>query len=115
MNRAFSERNRKRCESPKGFNHSLDSWSGSDWMVAVFGELGEAANLQKKMNRVRDGIPGNKESYPQLQEKFANELADALRNSDTGAVSCQAHGVDLEEAVDRVFQAKSNEIGYVET
>lgn len=58
----FSAVNRKRCESPDGFNHALDSWSLSDWFLAVLGEFGEAANVGKKLNRVRDGIPGNKES-----------------------------------------------------
>lgn len=111
MNRQFSERNRKRCESPKGFNHRLDSWSGSDWMVAVLGELGEAANVMKKLNRVRDGIPGNKETIQQLHEKFANELADAYVYLD---LLCQAYEIDLEAAVIRVFEAKSQEIGYVD-
>jgi len=49
---SFSEANRKRCEHPKGFNHKLDSWSTSDWMTATLGELGEAANIVKKLNRV---------------------------------------------------------------
>jgi hypothetical protein len=30
MNKQFSERNRRRCEAPDGFNHKLHSWSGSD-------------------------------------------------------------------------------------
>lgn len=111
MNKQFSERNRKRCESPKGFNHRLDSWSGSDWMVAVLGELGEAANVIKKLNRVRDGIPGNKETVEQLRTKFANELADAYVYLD---LLCQAQEIDLEAAVNRVFEMKSQEIGYVD-
>lgn len=60
----FSQANRDRCESPQGFNHKLVDWSTSDWFVAVMGELGEAANVAKKLNRVRDGIPGNKERGP---------------------------------------------------
>jgi NTP pyrophosphatase (non-canonical NTP hydrolase) len=111
MNKQFSERNRRRCEAPNGFNHKLDSWSGSDWMIAVFGELGEAANVLKKLNRVRDGIPGNKDTPEQLREKFANEVADAYVYLD---LLCQARGIDLESAVNLVFEAKSAEIGYVE-
>lgn len=88
MNKQFSQRNRARCESPKGFNHKLDSWSGSDWMVALLGELGEAANILKKLNRVRDGIPGNKATPDQLREQFADELADAYVYLD---LLCQAH------------------------
>lgn len=111
MNKAFSERNLKRCESPNGFNHKLESWSGSDWMVAVLGELGEAANVLKKLNRVRDGVRGNKESPEQLRKKFAHELADVYVYLD---LLCQAYDVDLEAAVNEVFEAKSMEIGYRE-
>jgi len=111
MNKQFSERNRLRSESPQGFNHRLNSWTASDWMVAVLGELGEAANILKKLNRVRDGIPGNNETEEQLREKFASELADAYVYLD---LLCQAQGIDLESTVARVFDAKSKQIGYVE-
>lgn len=57
--RDFSVFNRRRCEAPNGFNHKMSDWSTSDWMTATLGELGEAANIVKKLNRVRDGIPGN--------------------------------------------------------
>lgn len=49
MKKSFSERNRTRCEAPDGFNHELNSWSLSDWFTATMGELGEAANLAKKL------------------------------------------------------------------
>jgi NTP pyrophosphatase (non-canonical NTP hydrolase) len=111
MNKQFSERNRKRCESPGGFNHRLNSWSGSDWMVAVLGKLGEAANVLKKLNRVRDGIPGNKETREQLREKFESKLADVYVYLD---LLCQSFDIDLEAAVNKVFAAKSEQIGYRE-
>jgi hypothetical protein len=53
----FSVFNKRRCEAKNGFNQALDSWSLSDWFTATLGELGEAANVAKKLNRVRDGIP----------------------------------------------------------
>ena len=105
----FSALNRQRCESPRGFNHKLDSWSLSDWMTAFVGEVGEAANVLKKLNRVRDGIPGNKETEAELKEKFALELADAFVYLD---LLCQAAGVDLPASVLKVFVAKSEQIGY---
>lgn len=111
MNRQFSERNRKRCEAPTGFNHPLESWSTSDWFVAVFGELGEAANLAKKLNRVRDGVPGNKEPAATIRRKMEHEIADAYVYLD---LLCQREGIDLEAAVEHVFTAKSAEIGYCE-
>lgn len=108
----FSIFNRRRCESPNGFNHALNSWSLSDWFTATLGELGEAANIAKKLNRVRDGIPGNKETPEELQAKLGEELADAYTYLDLLA---QAAGVDLEQAVIDKFNKKSAEIGYDNT
>lgn len=33
----------------------VGGWSLSDWFTAAMGELGEAANVAKKLNRERDG------------------------------------------------------------
>ena len=107
----FSERNRLRCESPSGFNHALSSWSLSDWMTATLGELGEAANIVKKLNRFRDGIPGNTESEPALIVNLAKELADTAIYLDLLA---QAAGLDLETIRDAKFSETSAKIGYVE-
>jgi NTP pyrophosphatase (non-canonical NTP hydrolase) len=104
----FSMVNRMRCEHPTGFNHKLDSWSLSDWMVATFGELGEAANILKKLNRVRDGIPGNDKTEVELKADFARELADVFVYLDLMA---QAAGVDLCAAIREVFNAKSKKLG----
>src|SRR5262245_12776528 len=92
----FSEINRQRCESPEGFNHTLASWTRSDWLTAVMGELGEAANVAKKLNRVRDGIPGNDETPDELRAKFQWEIADVFIYLDLLA---QSEGFNLEEAV----------------
>ena len=110
--RAFSAENRRRCEAPDGFNHPLPSWSLSDWMTALTGEVGEAANVVKKLNRVRDGIPGNKLTPTELRAKLADELADSFIYLDLLA---QAADIDLPEAIFRVFDRKSAEIGYIRT
>jgi NTP pyrophosphatase (non-canonical NTP hydrolase) len=107
--RDFSVLNRRRCESPKGFNHALSSWSLSDWITATTGELGEAANIAKKLNRVRDGIPGNRETPEELRAALADEIADTFIYLDLLA---QSQGIDLEEAVLRKFQKASAKIGY---
>lgn len=104
----FSQANRERCESPKGFNHPLSGWSTSDWMTATMGELGEAANVAKKLNRVRDGIPGNKETEAELRKKLARELADTFVYLD---LTFQRLGLTLGDHVADVFNAKSAEIG----
>lgn len=104
----FSTRNRQRCESPEGFNHTLESWSSSDWIVAVTGELGEAANIVKKLNRVRDGIPGNKETEAELRSALRDEIADTFIYLDLLA---QSLGFSLEEAAVSKFNRTSEKIG----
>lgn len=108
---SFSERNRQRCEAKNGFNHSLNSWSLSDWMTATAGELGEAANVIKKLNRVRDGIPGNKETSDELRAQLADEIADIAIYLDLLA---QAAGFNLETIRDAKFSKTSAKIDYKE-
>lgn len=109
--KTFSDRNRARCEAATGFNHRIDSWSLSDWMTATMGELGEAANVAKKLNRVRDGIPGNSETEGALRQHLAEELADAFTYLD---LMCQSQGIDLGDAVEAKFAKVSKKIGYTD-
>jgi NTP pyrophosphatase (non-canonical NTP hydrolase) len=104
----FSRVNRERCESPQGFNHKLESWSTSDWFLAMIGEVGEAANIAKKLNRYRDGIPGNKVSREELEAKLRQELGDVFVYLDLLA---QSVGVSIADAAVEVFNAKSQELG----
>jgi NTP pyrophosphatase (non-canonical NTP hydrolase) len=108
--KGFSAANRRRCEAPNGFNHALSSWSLFDWFTATAGELGEAANIAKKLNRVRDGIPGNTDSPEVLRQNLADELADTFIYLDLLA---QSQGICLEEAVLFKFNKTSEKIGYV--
>jgi NTP pyrophosphatase (non-canonical NTP hydrolase) len=105
----FSQANRERCESPHGFNHRLDGWSLSDWLTALAGEVGEAANVIKKLNRYRDGVPGNKQSEAELREQLRKELGDVFVYLD---LLCQSCGFSVADAAAEVFNAKSKEIGY---
>lgn len=106
---SFSAFNRERCESPEGFNHKLGDWSLSDWFTACMGELGEAANIAKKLNRVRDGIPGNTQSPQELQAALADELADVFIYLD---LVCQSQGFNLQDAVINKFNRTSAKMGY---
>jgi NTP pyrophosphatase (non-canonical NTP hydrolase) len=105
----FSRENLKRCEAPDGFNHQINSWSASDWMTATMGELGEAANIVKKLNRYRDGINGNKEAEDVLRTKLRREIGDVFVYLDLLA---RSEGFTIEEAAREVFNSKSEEIGY---
>ena len=108
--KTFSKANRTRCEHPEGFNHPLATWTLSDWFTATMGELGEAANVAKKLNRVRDGIKGNSESPQQLRNMLADELADTFIYLDLLA---QSEGINLEDAVRDKLNRTSRKIGYV--
>lgn len=105
----FSKANRTRCESPGGFNYPLSGWSTSDWMTAMVGEVGEAANIIKKLNRYRDGVRGNKESEAELCDKLRKELGDVFVYLD---LMCQSLGFTVADAAVDVFNRKSAEIGY---
>lgn len=104
----FDRLNRERSESPSGFNHKLESWTLSEWFTATMGELGEAANVCKKLNRYRDGINGNTETEAALRLKLGSELADTFIYL---SLLAQAAGINLSEAVKRTFNAKSDQIG----
>jgi NTP pyrophosphatase (non-canonical NTP hydrolase) len=104
----FAKTNRDRCESPDGFGHPVDGWTLSDWFTAAAGEFGEAANKAKKLNRYRDGIPGNVETKAELEAGLADELADTVIYLDLLA---QAAGIDLGTAVVSKFNRTSEKIG----
>lgn len=106
----FAECNIARCEAPSGFHHDIDSWSLSDWFTAVLGELGEASNIAKKLNRVRDGVPGNGDATPeQLHAMLKDEIADTFIYLDLLA---QSQGFNLIDAVIAKFDRTSAKIGY---
>jgi len=105
----FSLINQQRCEDPRGFNHLVSDWSASDWMTAVTGEVGETANIIKKLNRVRDGIPGNTQTEEELRQALRLELADVFCYLDLLATSL---GVSLEDAVIEKWNLTSQRIGY---
>lgn len=104
----FSRLNLERCTSPDGFGHKLSDWSTSDWFTALVGELGEAANVAKKLNRVRDGIAGNKEAEQELVRNLGRELADTFIYLD---LLVQSRGMSMAEIVAQTFNAKSDELG----
>lgn len=105
----FSQANRERCESPEGFKHRLQDWSASDWMTALVGEVGEAANVVKKLNRYRDNVPGNKATIDELRDQLRKELGDTFVYLD---LMCQSLGFSIADAAAEVFNAKSDQIGY---
>lgn len=101
----FRAANVTRCVKwhPKG----IESWSPSDWMTALTGELGELASLLKMRNRERDGLPGNK--FSPTDKQVADELADVQTYLDLLAA---ALGVDLGRATVSKFNEVSERVGF---
>ena len=94
-----------RCE--RWHPNGITSWSTSDWMTAIVGELGEAASLIKMRNRERDGLTGNK--FSPTQEQIAHEVADVAIYLDLFAA---AQGIDLGEAIREKFNIVSERNGF---
>jgi NTP pyrophosphatase (non-canonical NTP hydrolase) len=107
----FSAECRKRSEHPQGFGKPIDTWSVAHYFMAMLGELGEAANAAKKLQRIESGLRGNKpgENPQALWENLGDELADTLIYL---CLICERIGIDLSAAAIRKFNEKSDEIGY---
>ena len=101
----FRAANVARCI--KWHPQGIESWSPSDWLTAVTGELGELASLLKMRNRERDGLPGNK--FSPTDKQVADEIADMLTYLDLLAA---ALGVDLGFAVTQKFNEVSERVGF---
>lgn len=68
------------------------------------GEVGEACNVIKKLERERMGIRGSRDTVAHLAE----ELADVIICADLIA---SAAGIDLDQAVRDKFNATSEKVG----
>jgi NTP pyrophosphatase (non-canonical NTP hydrolase) len=68
------------------------------------GEVGEACNVIKKLERERHGIIGSRATVGEL----ADELADVIICADLIAMQ---YGIDLDAAVARKFNATSVKVG----
>lgn len=102
---AFRAANKARCI--KWHPEGIASWSPSDWLTAVTGELGELASLLKMRNRERDGLPGNK--FSPTDKQVADEIADVLTYLDLLA---EVLGVNLGKAAAEKFNEISERVGF---
>lgn len=76
-------------------------WSLNDWMVAVVGEVGEAANILKKIRR-------GDFTLEEMRPKLIQEFADIVIYMDLIAKQCD---INLGEAVMDTFNTKSQQVG----
>ena len=102
---AFRAANVARCA--KWHPEGIGSWSPSDWLTAVAGELGELASLIKMRNRERDGLPGNK--FSPTDEQIASEAADVVTYLD---LFCARNGIHLGLAAAQKFNEVSERVGF---
>lgn len=94
--------------------HEDDSpWTPERWVTAILGELGEMANITKKLFRARDGAVGilKGETVETLQVEERKEWADTMHYM---ILFAKAQGWDMTEALREVFNAKSEQLGFVE-
>jgi len=101
----FRGANAGRCL--KWHPQGIESWSDSDWLVAIMGELGELASLIKMRNRERDKLPGNK--FVPTDEQIAKEAADVLTYLD---LFCARNGIDLGLWAALKFNEVSERVGF---
>lgn len=85
-------------------------WSPADRMVELVGELGEAANVMKKMKRIQDGMLGNNpDEYEALFWGLVDELGDVQICLDLLANELC---IDLESATVKKFNKTSIKVGF---
>lgn len=99
----FSRLRRANTERQKEWDAN-DKLTLTYWGNALAGEVGEACNVIKKIERERLGLMGSRATLDQL----ADELADALIYIDLIGL---AEGIDMAEAVRRKFNATSEKVG----
>ena len=89
----------------------LDSWSLSDWAVALSGEVGELCNVVKKLNRVRDGLQQNAVDPATLTQALKDEIGDVFAYLDLFA---RRAGFNLEDCMRDKFNRISEREGFPE-
>lgn len=78
-----------------------DDWSPAQWLQAVIGELGEYANLRKKVER-------GDFTLEEARLELGRELADVVTYLDILAAQL---GIDLGDAVTEKFNVVSKRVG----
>jgi NTP pyrophosphatase (non-canonical NTP hydrolase) len=86
-------------------------WTTLEIAGELAGEVGELANICKKLRRSEMGVPGNKVSDDELREQARGEMADVFI---VLMLTASKLGIDLEDAVRETFNRKSEQMGFPE-
>ncbi len=89
------------------FPDGMGAWTLSDWFTELVGEVGEAGNEIKKLNRIRVGAKGM-EDEGDVKARLGKELADVAICVSLLAI---AAGIDLNIAIPKKFNATSDKFG----
>ena len=82
-------------------------WNLAEWTNAIAGEVGEACNLAKKIQRGDFGAPGTS-SYRDALLELAKEFADVVTYAD---IACMRTGHALGTVVVEKFNEVSQRVG----
>jgi NTP pyrophosphatase (non-canonical NTP hydrolase) len=102
--------NMRRCEK---WHVGDQPWTAERWITAIVGELGEMANVRKKIFRAEDGSTGilKGETLESLKYEEKKEWADTMLYM---LLFAGHMGWDPEEAIRDVFNRKSEQLGFEE-
>jgi NTP pyrophosphatase (non-canonical NTP hydrolase) len=98
--REFQITNALRCS--EAFNHTLEDWLPAGWPLAICGEVGELANLMKKVLRGDFTIEDKR-------KEIEGEIADVICYCDLFA---SAIGADTGEIVRRKFNEVTKRVNW---
>jgi NTP pyrophosphatase (non-canonical NTP hydrolase) len=99
-NRARLPEFKNRRGEPAHSQPDGSDWSPGEWMNAILGELGEAANIIKKVHR-------GDLTMKQARQALADEFADVVTYLDITAMQC---GIDLGDATIDKFNRVSERV-----
>ncbi len=86
-------------------------WTILEIAGELAGEVGELANVCKKLRRSEMGVPGNKVSDAELLEQARGEAADVFI---VLMLTASKLGIDLQDATCATFNRKSEQMGFPE-
>lgn len=116
----FTQANLARVERWHG-PAGVQSWSGERWLLAAAGELGEAANVLKKIWRIEEGLLNKSdttlENLDLAYVKLAYEIADTITYLDlfySWAQTRQPGLLPLMEVIRQKFNEVSARYGFPE-
>lgn len=104
----FQKANAERCVE---FKHATDAWSLLEWAGSAAGEMGEVANVCKKLKRKEQGVGGKwgakDPDEATLRANLAEEIGDVLAYL---ALLATAAGLNLERCAAEKFDRVSDVI-----